>query len=185
MNGIATIDGEYYRMTLPFFSDCDQLMQTMPSDSTIWKNRRTFLIYDVARDDRSAYLCEFLPHKPRYGEYARGHVGEGYANHWRPKLIPVTKNGEPDHFIKRHYKNGHILKGGTLYIDGDPVSVMDGAITRGGGMDFRFDWRSIKIGDTMEGYEIPWMVLDGDLIAERILIYNISGDSLRQRGLLV
>lgn len=184
MKGIITIDGERYQSGLPAFKDCEAIMNAMPYDSVFWKSRRTFLLWGTDHNGNRV-VEEFLPHRPNRGECAHGLAGPGFMNNWRPYLKPIKGNGEFDRFILKNYKNGKLLKGGTLYIDGKPVSITDGANMRGATKtDLRFDSREIMIGDTISGFEIPWIVWDGYLIAERIVLFNISADSLEEKKLL-
>lgn len=71
----------------------------------------------------------------------------------------------------------NIIRLGSLYLCGNPVSVEDDYLSRP-------NW-SIEIGETVPGKEISWVAVNGIFIADRCILRDISwnnllrGDSLR------
>lgn len=64
----------------------------------------------------------------------------------------------------------NIIRLGSLYLCGNPVSVEDDYLSRP-------NW-SIEIGETVPGKEISWVAVNGIFIADRCILRDISWDNL-------
>lgn len=64
----------------------------------------------------------------------------------------------------------NIIRLGSLYLCGNPVSVEDDYLSRP-------NW-SIEIGETVPGKEISWVAVNGIFIADRCILRDISWNNL-------
>lgn len=68
----------------------------------------------------------------------------------------------------------NIIKLGSLHLDGHPVEI---------GTEY-VPGQTIRIGDTITGKEIYWVVVNGMLIADRCILTNTSWDDLNAQNLV-
>lgn len=100
---------------------------------------------------------------------------------FRPVLEPLdpeTLQPAPDHLKK--INNGKILEMGTLYMNGVPVSIPSDPTYRGDIRNYIPD-ADLYIGDSIDGFKIPFIKCGGLLVSDRVLLKNISWTDLQNQ----
>lgn len=94
---------------------------------------------------------------------------------FRPCLIPVFDDMTLDPYIKCNVPHGCMVKGGTMYLKGQPYKAkkLSGDL-----------FSEITIGDSCPGKELSWISFMGKLICTQDLVFNTSLKALICNGII-